>query len=113
MDPTRLSYGNVKPADVLQHLSGPCNDQLTGCDYANVADLSVPSQMYVNADTIPISGTLKLDPKGDFLIGEGSEFVGCITKTAPFGTQVSLSKSFSPSGWTIAYSPTYYPTSTL
>ncbi|KAF6225533.1 hypothetical protein HO133_009533 [Letharia lupina] len=87
MDPTRLSYGNLKPADVMQHLSGPCNDQLTGCDYENTGSLNIPSEMYVDATTIPIAGTIKLNPKGDFTLGNGSQFVDCIVKSVPYGAQ--------------------------
>lgn len=85
----RLSYGNLKPADVMQHLSGPCNDNLNGCDYENTGALSIASEMYVDATTIPIAGTLSLNPKGNFNIGDGSKFVACIVQSIPYGTQVS------------------------
>ena len=90
MAKTRISYGNIKPADVLGHLSAACNDQLTGCNYENTAALTIASQMYVNKVTMPVSGHLTLNPKGVFAMGNGSQFVDCITKTAPYGTQVSL-----------------------
>ena len=85
-----ISYGNLKPSDVLQHLSSVCTDELTGCDYQNTDALTIASEMYVNAVTIPISGHLSLNPKGIFAQGNGSQFVDCVVKTAPYGTKVSL-----------------------
>ena len=85
----RISYGNIKPKDVLQHLSSVCTDALTGCNYENTAPLTIKSEMYVDEQTIPVSGKLVLNPKGVFAEGNGSEFVDCIVKTAPYGTQVS------------------------
>lgn len=43
--------------------------------------------MYVDATTIPIAGTIKLNPKGDFTLGNGSQFVDCIVKSVPYGAQ--------------------------
>ena len=85
-----VSYGNVKPSEVLQHLSSVCTDDLTGCDYQNQDPLTIPSEMYVNSVSIPISGHLTLKPEGIFAQGNGSQFVDCIVKTAPYGTKVSL-----------------------
>ena len=89
MAKTRISYGNLKPADVLQHLSAVCTDALTGCNYEDTDPLTIPSEMYVNSVTIPVSGHLTLNPKGVFAQGNGSAFVDCVVKTAPYGTQVS------------------------
>ena len=89
MADTRISYGNIQPKDVLAHLSSVCTDQLTGCNYEKTDPLSIPSEMYVDARTIPISGHLTLNPKGVFAEGNGSQFVDCIVKTAPYGTKVS------------------------
>ena len=89
MAKTRISYGNIKPADVLQHLSSVCTDALTGCNYEDTDPLTIPSEMYVNKVTIPVSGHLTLNPKGLFAQGNGSQFVDCVVKTAPYGTQVS------------------------
>ena len=89
MASTRISYGNIKPADVLQHISKVCTDDLTGCNYEDTDALTIPSEMYVNAVSIPISGNLNLNPKGIFAMGNASQFVDCIVKTAPYGTQVS------------------------
>ena len=85
----RISYGNLKPKDVLAHLTFVCTDELTGCNYENTDPLTIPSEMYVNAVTIPVSGHLTLNPKGVFAQGNGSQFVDCIVKTAPYGTKVS------------------------
>ena len=85
---TRISYGNVKPEDVLAHLSSVCSNDLTGCNYQDTDALTIASEMYVNAVSIPISGHLTLNPKGVFAEGNGSQFVDCIVKTAPYGTQV-------------------------
>ncbi|KAK4694721.1 hypothetical protein P7C71_g2906, partial [Lecanoromycetidae sp. Uapishka_2] len=83
----RISYGNLKPADVLQHLSDVCTDQLTGCNYENTGPLTIATEMYVDKTTMPIAGNLILNPKGVFDFGNGSQFVDCIVKSAPFGTQ--------------------------
>lgn len=91
MAKTRISYGNLKPADVLAHLNAVCTDKLTGCNYEDTDPLTIASEMYVNAVTIPVSGHLTLNPKGVFAQGNGSAFVDCVVKTAPYGTQVSLS----------------------
>ena len=93
-----ISYGNIKPGDVLQHLSSVCTDQLTGCDYQNTDALTIPSEMYVNAVTIPVSGHLTLKPTGIFAQGNGSQFVDCVVKVAPYGTKVSsFRETLSPS----------------
>lgn len=89
MAKTRISYGNLKPADVLAHLNSVCTDKLTGCNYEDTDPLTIASEMYVNAVTIPVSGHLSLNPKGVFAQGNGSAFVDCVVKTAPYGTQVS------------------------
>ena len=86
---TRISYGNIQPKDVLAHLSSVCSNDLTGCNYQDTDALTIASEMYVNAVSIPISGHLTLNPKGVFAEGNGSQFVDCIVKTAPYGTQVS------------------------
>lgn len=85
----RISYGNVKPKDVLANLASVCTDQLTGCNYENTSPLTVATEMYVDATTIPVAGNLVIKPIGLFAQGNGSQFVDCITKTAPYGTQVS------------------------
>ena len=86
---TRISYGNIKPKDVLAHLSSVCSNDLTGCNYQDTDALTIASEMYVDAVSIPISGHLTLNPKGVFAEGNGSQFVDCVVKTAPYGTQVS------------------------
>ena len=57
---TRISYGNVKPEDVLGHLSSVCSNDLTGCNYQDTDALTIASEMYVNAVSIPISGHLTI-----------------------------------------------------
>ena len=91
---TRISYGNVQPKDVLAHLSSVCSNDLTGCNYQDTDALTIASEMYVDTVSIPISGHLTLNPKGIFAEGNGSQFVDCIVKTAPYGTQVSPSFFF-------------------
>ena len=86
---TRISYGNIQPKDVLAHLSSVCSNDLTGCNYQDTDALSIASEMYVDAVSIPISGHLTLNPKGIFAEGNGSQFVDCIVKTAPYNTQVN------------------------
>lgn len=89
MASTRISYGNIQPKDVLSHLSSVCSNDLTGCNYQDTDALSIASEMDVDAVSIPISGHLTLNPKCIFAEGNGSQFVDCIVKTAPYGTQVS------------------------
>ena len=86
---TRISYGNIKPKDVLAHLSSVCSNDLTGCNYQDTDALTIASEMYVDAVSIPISGHLTLNPKGVFAEGNGSQFVDCVVKTASYDTQVS------------------------